>query len=237
MGRTASPTATGDRVLFPALPSVWAVPLALLAGMGASALLPEAASALPGGDDPEPNAVQLALTAAGVLVAVALYLAGAAGGSGLDGRWLALTVGWAACLVTVKFVLSPAAFAPTGDTTLGEYVRVGLVVTVVYAAGLWALQALRSWPRPVLVLGVVVFAGVSRYLAALVLGSSGADYLDSVFSGTGWILYLVVGLAAALAASSFDRAGEADGPALMWGLGLIAALHGLWVVFMYRLFG
>lgn len=91
-----------------------------------------------------------------------------------------------------------------------------------------------------------MFALVSRFLASVMLGRATEDYLRTVFRGAGlWLPALVV-VVALLAVEAFDRAAHPVGQdaaavpllrtLLLTGLALIAAYHGLWALFMMRLF-
>jgi hypothetical protein len=216
-----------------------------LAGVAAVLLLPEVASSLPRGDDPEPNAAQLAVTASVLVALTAAYLYVASQSAGLGTTWLALAVTYNAVIVVVKFILSPASFLRNEQAELAEYLWVGVAVMVLYVAALVAVflmarryRAAGGWPwtaKAGLVVALLVFAMGSRYLAAIVLGEAASDYLDHVFSGSGvWLPAFIAGASVA-AIAAFDRA-ENLPAALGTGVALIVVYHGLWVPFMLRLF-
>lgn len=226
-------------------------------GMAAVFLLPEAAVVLPTGGDPEPNPAQLALTCAGILAGTAAYLLAASRRLGLPSDWLGLAFGYNAAIAVIKFILSPASYHNRPETTLSEYLGVGAVVMVFYCLGLWAVfamarrRALGEWTWPsklLLVVGVLVLALASRYLAVLALGTEAADYLRHVFRGAGLWLPALLALTTILAVQTFERAaasGAVDGtPAggtplkstLAAGLALVVLFHGLWALLMLRLF-
>lgn len=105
-----------------------------------------------------------------------------------------------------------------------------------------------AWPSKLgVVLGLLVFAIVSRAVAAVALGRATADYLEHLFTGAGlWLPALIVA-ASWLAVEAFDRAAHADGQngsapdaalrtAFGAGFALVAVDHALWVVFMLGLF-
>lgn len=224
-------------------------------GLGAVLLLPEVAPVLPWGDRPEPNEVQLAVTSLGVLVVTALYLTAAQGATGLSRSWLALAFGYNALIVVVKFILSPASFHNSPGVTLSEHLWVGVTVMVLYALALTAVyvvarrnQQPRRWGWPsklVLVLALLVLALVSRYVAAVALGRAASEYLRDIFVSAGPWLPLLIVAASFLAVEAFDRVAHPGGGhppaeslrrAFAVGLGLVVTYHGLWVVFMLRLF-
>ncbi len=224
-------------------------------GLGAVLLLPEVAPVLPWGDRPEPNEVQLAVTSLGVLVVTALYLTAAQRTIGLSRSWLALAFGYNALIVVVKFILSPASFHNSPEVTLSEHLWVGVTVMVLYAVALTAVYVVArrnqrprrwGWPSKLgLVLALLVLALVSRYLAAVALGRAASEYLRDVFVSAGPWLPLLIVAASFLAVEAFDRAAHPGGGhlpaeslrcAFGVGLGLVVAYHGLWVVFMLRLF-
>jgi hypothetical protein len=224
-------------------------------GLAAVLLLPEMASVLPWGDRPEPNEVQLAGTSLGVLLLTAGYLCVATRVTGLGASWGLLAFGYNAALVVVKFVLSPASYYHSPRTALSEHLWVGISVMLLYAGALGAIFAMvrryqgsRPWPWPAklgLVAALVVFAMACRYVVALVLGRTASDYLRHVFAGAGIWLPALIASASFLAVETFDRAAHASasrGPeaslraTFAVGLALIGVYHGLWVVFMMRLF-
>jgi hypothetical protein len=240
------------------VPPGWALAAFVLLGLLAVHFVPGLASAFPRGDEPEPNPTQLALTALAVVVLTAAYLSVLnRPAAGWTVAALALVFGYNAGIVVLKFVLSPAAYHNSPDTTLGEYLWIGLGVMVIYGAGLLGVHAVArrnrapatwSWASKLTVVaGVLVFALLSRLVAAVILGRATEDYLRGVFRGGGWWLPAMVVGVTMLAVEAFDRAGHAvaDGDqaavrlraALLVGLTLIVLYHGLWVAFMVRLFG
>jgi len=148
-------------------------------------------------------------------------------------------------IVVVKSILSPASFRRNEQAELSNDLGVGVTVMLLYIAALVAvfLMARRyrvagGWPLPAkagLVIALLVFAMVSRYVAALVLGEATGDYLDHVFSGAGVWLPALTAVAAATAAVAFDRAPDLPA-ALGIGVALVVVYHALWVPFMLRLF-
>lgn len=226
-----------------------------LLGLVAVLVLPEAASLLPLGDRPEPNETQLALTSLGVLLLTGAYLYATSNVTGLSAGWAGLAFGYNAAIVVVKFIFSPASYYNSPGTALSEHLGVGVAVLALYAAALTVIYAVArrnqhprrwAWPSKVgLVLAVVVFAMVSRSVAAVALGRTASDYLEHIFAGAGLWLPVLIIAASWLAIEAFDRAAhgsEAWAPdaslrtAFGTGLALLVVYHGLWVVFMLRLF-
>jgi len=237
------------------VPAPWA--LAGLAAVGAVAVvgLPSLAGVLPRGADPEPNAAQFAVTALGMVLLTAGYLAVVVWTTGLSKAWAALALAYNFGIVVAKFILSPRSFRNTTGTTLSQFLVVGLVIMVFYGAALWAISAValrhrhpRAWPwtsKALVVAGVLAFAMASRYLAVLAIGTRTAEYLRRVFGGSGLFLPVVVVVAAILAVESFDQApapreagedGAAVRASLRIGLALVLVYHGLWALYMNRLF-
>ncbi|MGI9079683.1 MAG: hypothetical protein ACR2GF_02470 [Acidimicrobiales bacterium] len=239
-----------NRPMFLPAAAVLAVFGAVLVGV-----VPEVASVLPWGNRPEPNAAQLAATTVGILMLTGAGLWWVARSMTASPAWLALTVAYNSGIVVVKFILSPAAYRSITETSLAQYVWVGVGVMVLYAAGLMAVylvamrnRAPREWSRASklgLIVGLLAFAMASRFLASLALERAAADYLGHVFSGAGlWLPALIV-VVSLLAVEAFDVAAHpgpgGDGAAglqasLVTGLGLIAVYHALWALYMVRLF-
>jgi len=228
-----------------ALPAPAALAAVALAGLAAVLLLPEVASALPRGGDPEPNATQLAVTSAVLVALTAAYLCAAAASAGLGTVWLAWAFAYNAVIIVVKFILSPASFRRNSQAGLAEYLGVGVTVMLLYIAAVIAIflmarrqRASGVWPwtaKAGLVVALLVFAMGSRYVAAVVLGEAAGDYLDHVFSGAGvWLPALIVAASVA-AVAAFDLATDLRA-ALGTGIALIVLHHVLWVPFMLRLF-
>ncbi len=254
VGRRASAGAT--RRSGPALlPAPWALAAVAFLGLVAVVQLPELASLLPYGDRPEPNEAQLAITALGLIALTAAYLYVAWNVARLSPAWSALTFAYLAAIVVAKFILSPAALHNAPGTTLAQHVWVGMAVLVLYVAGLGTVYAVagrnrapRTWSwtsKAILVVGLVAFALVSRYVVALALGRAVADYQRDVFLGAGLWLPAMIGAAALAAVAAFDTAGHPPAgldPAaalrttLVVGLTLLAVYQGLWVVYMLQLF-
>ena len=228
-----------------ALPAPAALAAVALAGVVAVLVLPEVASSLPRGGDPEPNATQLAVTSAVLVALTAAYLYVAAQSASLGTTWLAPAFAYNAAIVVVKFILSPASFHRTSESELTDYLAVGLAVMLLYGAALIAVflvarrqRATGSWSwtaKAGLVVALVVFAMASRYIAAVVLGEAASDYLDRVFSGTGWWLPAFIAAASLAAVAAFERATDLPA-ALRVGLALIVLYHVLWAIFMLRIF-
>ncbi|MEA2843365.1 MAG: hypothetical protein QOJ69_1036, partial [Actinomycetota bacterium] len=254
VGRRASAGAarSGGPVLVPA---PWALAAAAFLGLAAVIQLPELASLLPYGDRPEPNEAQLAITALGLIALTGAYLYVAWNVVRLSPAWAGLTFGYLAAIVVAKFILSPAALHNAPGTTLAQHVWVGMAVLVLYVAGLGTVYAVasrnrspRTWSwssKAVVVVGLLAFALVSRYVVALALGRAAADYLRDVFLGAGLWLPAMIGAAALAAVAAFDKAAHPPAgvdPAaalrttLVVGLALLAVYQGLWVVYMLQLF-
>ncbi|MGI9120862.1 MAG: hypothetical protein ACR2G7_12205 [Acidimicrobiales bacterium] len=252
MGR---PPGSVDELAPPAVVAPGALVACAALGLGAVLLLPEVAPVLPWGDRPEPNEVQLAVTSLGVLVVTALYLTAAQRTIGLSRSWLALAFAYNALIVVVKFILSPASFHNSPETTLAEHLWAGIVAMVLYVVALTAVYAVArrnqhprrwAWPSKLgLVLALLVLALVSRYVTAVALGRAASEYLRDVFVSAGPWLPLLIVAASFLAVEAFDRAAHPVGPARPGatlrssfgiGLGLVVAYHALWVVFMLRLY-
>ena len=224
--------------------SVWlARATFLLGGLLAVWVLPELGTHLPRGSRPAPNEGQVAATACGVLLLAAGYLFAVAEARGLTRRWASLTFGYTAMVVVVKFVLSPDAFRDTTDSSLREFVQVGLVAMLFYVGALLVIDlAARRVPRLVLALGALVLAFVARLTAVVVLGAPASDYLHHVLWGAGLILPVALAVATLLVAASYDGLrGRPDEElvlrqALGDGICTIVVLHALWAVYLNRLF-
>ena len=245
-GQAAAPTL---------VPAPWALFAVAILGLVAVIQLPELASLLPYGDRPEPNEAQLAITALGLIALTAAYLYVAWNVARLSPAWAGLMFAYNAAIVVAKFILSPAALHNAPGTTLAQHVWVGMAVLVLYVAGLGTVYAVAlrnrapatwSWSaKAIVVVGLLAFALVSRYVVALALGRAASDYLRDVFLGAGLWLPAMIGAAAVAAVAAFDRA--AHPPAgidptaalrttLAVGLALLAVYQGLWVVYMLQLF-
>lgn len=254
VGRRAS-TGASPRPTANLVPAPWALVAIAVLGLAAVTELPELASRLPFGDRPEPNEAQLAITALGLIGLTAAYLYVAWNVVRLSPAWAGFTFAYNAAIVVAKFILSPAALHNAPGTTLAQHVWVGMAVLVLYAAGLGAVFAVArrhrgpapwSWSsKAVVVVGLLAFALVSRYVVALALGRAAADYLRDVFLGAGLWLPAMIGVAGLAAVEAFDRAAHPPAgvdPAaslrttLALGLALLAVYQGLWVVSMLRLF-
>ena len=220
-----------DRALVPL-----AGPVAALAVVGLVAVwtLPSLGAALPWETDPEPNASQLAAAAFGIVVLTAGCLWMVARATGWPTQAAGLTFAYLTAIATVKFILSPASFQNTEDAELATYLWLGLVVLVLYLVALAALYRAAGRPKALTLGGILLFAVASRYLAALVLGHDVGDYLGDVFGAGGLWLLALLGSAAFAAAQCFDR----PRPALSFrtGAAVIVVYHGLWALFMLRLF-
>ncbi len=201
----------------PALvPAPWALFAIALLGLVAVIQLPEMASLLPYGDRPEPNEAQLAVTALGLIALTAAYLYVAWNVARLSPAWAGLTFAYNAAIVVAKFILSPAALHNAPGTTLAQHLWVGMAVLLLYAGGLAVVYAVAlrnrspgtwSWSsKAIVVVGLLAFALVSRYVVALALGRAASDYLRDVFLGAGLWLPAMIGAAALAAGAAFDRA-------------------------------
>lgn len=211
-------------------------PLAALALLGSGAVwaLPSLGASLPWETDPEPNASQLATSAFGIVVLTAGCLWMVARATAWPTRPAALAFAYLAAIATVKFILSPASFHNTEDTELSTYLWLGLVVMVLYLVALAGIYSMAGRSKAVTLGAVLVFAVASRYVAALVLGRDVDDYLGDVFGAGGvWLLALLGG--AAFAAVECFREPR---PALSFrtGAAVIVVYHGLWALYMLRLF-
>ena len=215
------------------------------------------ASLLPYGDQSDANEAQLAVTALGLIALTAAYLYVVWNVARLSPAWAALMFAYNAAIVVAKFILSPAALHNAPGTTLAQHVWVGMAVLFLPRHRGWGPstpspcatghRANWSWTsKAIVVVGLLAFALVSRYVVALALGRAASDYLRDVFLGAGLWLPAMIGRAAALAAvAAFDRAAHPPttlDPAaslrttLAVGLALLAAYQGLWVVYILQLF-
>lgn len=213
------------------------VPLAALVvlGLGAVWALPSLGASLPWETDPEPNATQLATSAFGIVMLTAGCLWMVARATAWPPRAATLTFAYLAAIAVVKFILSPASFHNTEDAELATYLWLGLVVMVIYLIALTGLYRMAGRSKAVTLAGALVFAVASRYLAALVLGRDVGDYLGDVFGAGGlWLLALLGG--AALAAVECFRQPRPV-LSLRTGAAVIVVYHGLWALYMLRLFG
>lgn len=105
---------------------------------------------------------------------------------------------------------------------------------VIYLIALTGLYRMAARSKAVTLGGALVFAVASRYLAALVLGRDVGDYLGDVFGAGGlWLLALLGG--AALAAVESFRQPRRD-LSFRIGAAVIVVYHGLWALYMLRLF-
>lgn len=234
------------------IPAPWALLGFALLGVAAVLDLPSLGRNLGIGDSAEPSAAPAALTGAAILLFTAGYLMVAAVAEGLPRKWVGLTFGYCSGIAVIKFGVSPASFENAPGTGLVDYLKIGVIVMLLYCAGLWAIQAgasrnrhPRQWSlqsKLTLLAGLVVFALVSRYLAALALGTGADDYLTEVFGGTGWLLFVLLAVVSAVAIESFDIAGRGENAtrrlrsALLVGLAVVVTYHGLWALFMVRQF-
>ena len=206
----------------------------VLLGLGAVWVLPSLGASLPWETDPEPNATQMATSALGIVVLTAGCLWMVARATVWPTRPAALTFAYLAAIATVKFILSPASFRNTEDAELSTYLWLGLVVMLLYLVALAGLYKTADRSKAVTLGAVLVFAVASRYLAALVLGRDVGDYLADVFGAGGlWLLALLGG--AALAAVECFRQPLSD-LSLRTGAAVIVVYHGLWALYMLRLF-
>lgn len=251
MAPKSSPPATAGSLV----PAPWALLGFVLLGTAAVLDLPSLGARLPAGDRGDPTAAQAAATGAAVLLFTAGYLALARATEGLARRWATLTFAWCSGIALIKFGVSPASFDNAPGTTLAEYVRIGIVVMLLYCAALWAVYSVarrnrhpRRWSlesKLGLLAGIVAFALVSRYLAALALGtgSGTGEYLARVFGATGLFLLVLLAAVTALAIESFDTLARVDDAAgalrsgLVAGVAVVVTYHGLWALFMVRQFG
>jgi hypothetical protein len=211
-------------------------PLAVLVvlGLGAVWALPSLGASLPWETDPEPNATQLAASAFGIVVLTAGCLWMVARATAWPTRPAVLTFAYLAAIAVVKFILSPASFHNTEDAELATYLWLGLVVLLLYLTALTGLSRTAGRPKAVTLGAVLLFAVASRYLAALVLGRDVGDYLGDVFGAGGLWLVALLGGAAFAAVECFRQ----PRPALSFGTGatVIVVYHGLWALYMLRLF-
>jgi hypothetical protein len=84
------------------------------------------------------------------------------------------------------------------------------------------------------IIGLLLFAVASRFVAAAILAPDVSEYLDDVFRGGGlWLFALLAGSLTA-AVQAFDRAGREL--AFRVGVCTVVVYHGLWGVFMFQLF-
>jgi hypothetical protein len=211
-------------------------PIAALVLLGLAAVwaLPSLGASLPWETDPEPNATQLATSAFGIVLLTAGSLWLVARATAWPTRPAALTFAYLAAIATVKFILSPASFHNTEDAKLATYLWLGLVVMVIYLVALSGLYRFAGRPKVVTLGAALVFAIATRYLAALVLGRDVGDYLGDVFGAGGLSLVALLGGAALAAVECFRQ----PRPALSFrtGAAVIVVYHGLWALYMLRLF-
>jgi hypothetical protein len=211
-------------------------PLAALVvlALGAVWALPSLGASLPWETDPEPNATQLATSTFGLVVLTAGCLWMVARATAWPTRPAVLTFAYLAAIATVKFILSPASFHNTEDAELATYLWLGLVVMVIYLIALAGLYRMAGRSRAVTLAAALVFAVASRYLAALVLGRDVGDYLGDVFGAGGLWLLALLGGAALAAVESFRQPRAAL--SFRIGAAVIVGYHGLWALYMLRLF-
>jgi hypothetical protein len=211
-------------------------PLAALVvlGLGAVWSLPSLGASLPWETDPEPNATQLATSAFGIVVLTAGCLWLVARATAWPTRPAALTFAYLAAIAVVKFILSPASFHNTEDAELATYLWLGLVVMVIYLIALAGLYRAAGRSKAVTLGAVLLFALASRYLAALVLGRDVGDYLGDVFGAGGLWLLALLGGAALAAVECFRQPRSAL--SFRAGAAVIVVYHGLWALYMLRLF-
>jgi hypothetical protein len=217
--------------------------IALVAfGIAAVLELPTIAQHLPRAGRPEQ--ATFAATAAGVIAITAAFLyAYSRRHPALSRAWLGWMIAANAGVVIVKFVLSPSAFSKTTDPSLTRFLVTGLVVMLLYFAGLTAIffavpRATAHWPAaPKVRLAVVlaVLAVMARIAAAAVNGTT-STYLKDVARGPGLLLPVLVVAASLAVMESLQRAGTALRTAFGLTLLLVAVDHGLWVISMRHLF-
>ncbi len=228
------------RLVVPAPPALAA--LGVL-GLVTVLVLPTVGADLPWETDPPPNATQLAVSGFAVLLLTAGCIWAIARSHGWTRPTALLTLAYLAGISAVKFVLSPASFHNEPDAELSEYLWLGVAVMVLYVAALVAVYRVvpraeeGNWSpmwKPGAVAGVLAFALVTRYVAALVFGRDLGDYLGDVFRGGGlWLAALLAGSTLA-AIEAFRRPDGAN--AFRAGVAIVVIYHGLWVVYMLRLF-
>jgi hypothetical protein len=211
-------------------------PLAALVLLGLAAVwaLPSLGASLPWETDPEPNATQLATSAFGIVLLTAGSLWLLARATAWPTRPAALTFAYLAAIATVKFILSPASFHNTEDAELATYLWLGVVVMVIYLVALSGLYRFAGRPKVVTLGAALIFAIASRYLAALVLGRDVGDYLGDVFGAGGLALLALLGGAALAAVECFRQPHRAL--SFRTGAAVIVVYHGLWALYMLRLF-
>jgi hypothetical protein len=234
---------TTDRQQTATKPNVIPVPWAFAAmtalGLLAVLVLPTLGSSL----DREGKAAVSAATALVILVLTGLYVFAVFRKTGWQRSTALLTYGFLAGIAVIKFIVSPGAFYNTTGVTLSEYLWLGAGVMLLYLAGLFLLYWIalhyrdRPWPllaKVAVIIGLLLFAVASRFVAAGVLAPDVSEYLDDVFRGGGlWLIALLAGSLTA-AVQAFDRAGREL--AFRVGACTVVVYHGLWAVFMFQLF-
>ena len=232
----------------------WATSALAASGLLIVTFVPELASRL---SNPTGSAIpsQSAATSFVLLVVTGIYLYRVSRIPGLGLWWAGLALGFSAGVVVIKFILSPSAFAASRDTSLGEFIAIGLVVALAYVAALWLIKRIarhrtydKPWPwrsKLTLALGAALVAVAFRYLASVIVGAPDTGSIRHSFQEAGLILPATVLLAAASALGMFDRArrGTADAAGedavattIAVGTALVVVYHALWVLYMYRLF-
>ena len=211
-------------------------PLAALVvlGVGAVWALPPLGASLPWETDPEPNATQLATSAFGIVVLTAGCLWMVARATAWPTRPAVLTFAYLGAIAVVKFILSPASFHNTEDAELATYLWLGLVVMLIYLIALAGLYRAAGRSTALTLGAVLAFAVATRYLAAVVLGRDVGDYLGDVFGAGGLWLLVLLGGAAFAAIECFRQPRSAL--SFRTGAAVIVVYHGLWALYMLRLF-
>jgi hypothetical protein len=225
------------------------------AGAAAVWVLPAVATVLPRGSDPQPNPMQFALTATGLIIISAAYLFFISAITAMDRSWFGLALGYNACLIMIKFILSPSSFRKAHAAPLGRYLAVGLLVMGFYILGLWAIGAVArrhlppnkwSWASKIgLAVGVAVAASLIRYVAAVAAGTSPPGLPGSLI-GVRLLMPAVIAVACVVIIEMFDRTARprvaVEGSTAIEltvrvGVALIVAYHLLWALYMLKLFG
>jgi len=172
----------------------------------------------------------------------------------LPGGWIIMMAAYNLMIVVIKFVISPSVFSRS-ETSLGQFLGIGLGVGLLYFAGLgvvalgvrWSSRhGIVPWPWKIgMVAAVGIIATVARSLIHAIPTRATSQYLSALFSWGGGVLLLLLLLAATLAIQAFEygsrealdgsgRTGNAV--TLRTASLLLLTYHALWVIFMVRLF-
>jgi len=234
--------------------SRWLIPIGLGAvSVAAALLIPLLSHGVASDTDQQRRATQFALLGTVVIACTAVYLFLVARATPLGWPWFAWMLGYNTLIAVTKFVLSPNAYLATPGTTVGQFVRIGVVVMVFYLLALIAITVVAlasvrrggrmSWlSRGGMLVVTGVIAAAARFIAVPIVGAPASQYLSHVFAGTGLILpavLLLMGIALTQAfAVSVSVSARASFPGVTSTAGmaavLVVAYHIVWILFMVR---